>query len=128
MSEIIAQSNSGSLPAAISVDGQCYQLVEEVQEPSSSVPTLDFDFEDCPDCSNAVKEEFTLDTADLLNEFVILNRVPAAVPPLRLLVNGQGGYVDGVDYTISNGNELCWFGFGLSGVLTEGDVLKVAYY
>jgi hypothetical protein len=72
-------------------------------------------------------QTITITALQATEKKIILNFFPAFPEKIKLTPAGGIQQVYGIDYTISNGNELTWASLGLDGFIEEGEVVFVSY-
>lgn len=71
-------------------------------------------------------EQFSLTSGQAAAKQVTLSSIPTTASYTILLVQGSGGQVYSIDYTVS-GSTLSWNGLGLDGFLDDTDTIVVIH-
>lgn len=72
-------------------------------------------------------QTITITATEASEKKIVLNFFPAFPEKIKVTPAGGIQQVYGLDYTISNGNELTWAGLGLDGFIEEGEIVFVSY-
>jgi hypothetical protein len=72
-------------------------------------------------------ETFTLNSTDISNKYVTLAHSPAVAGNTKMIVDGEGSQLYGIDFTMGTSVRVSWSGLGLDGVLVSGDIVQVSY-